>query len=426
MTEAVIYTRVSSREQQQEGFSLHAQSKMLREYAERNRLRIVRSFQDVETAKSTGRKQFDEMVRDFRRRPSCRVLLVEKTDRLYRNFRDAVAVEDLDIEVHFVKEGQIISKDSKSQAVLIYGFNLVLARHYSNNLREEVKKGMREKAAQGIYPGHAPFGYRNNKAERTIEVDPVDSPIVSRIFSLYVTGTHSLSSLAKAVRLETGRTISRNNLYLMLKNPFYTGFFKWSGQIYPGKHPLFLDRSLFNKVQSVTARHNRASYTKREIAFRGIVRCAYDGCMVTGEIQKEKYVYYRCTGNHGKCGLPRFRQEDLAERLGEQLKGLQTTEKAISAITSTVCRDRRYSADRLRAEHVRRVFGLANGAYSLYVSHDHLEKGSLLRTLFASCYIDAAGAMPIYKKPFDMIFKRAGTEAWFDYLGNESDWRESF
>jgi DNA invertase Pin-like site-specific DNA recombinase len=68
-----------------------------------------------------------------------------------------------------VKENQIISKDSKSQATLIYGFNLVMARHYPNNLREEVKKGQREKALQGIYPGHAPFGYRNYKADRTIE-----------------------------------------------------------------------------------------------------------------------------------------------------------------------------------------------------------------------------------------------------------------
>jgi site-specific DNA recombinase len=116
-------------------------------------------------------------------------LLVEKTDRLYRNLRDAVTVEELDIEVHLVKEGQIVSKDSKSQAKLIHGIHLVMARNYSENLREEVKKGMREKASQGIFPGHAPFGYRNNKAERTIEVDPVDSITEKRMFELYATGT---------------------------------------------------------------------------------------------------------------------------------------------------------------------------------------------------------------------------------------------
>ena len=104
---AVIYTRVSSREQEQEGFSLEAQSKLLREYAGRNGLEIVRAFEDVETAKTTGRTQFGEMISYLQRnRRTCRTLLVEKTDRLYRNFKDAVTLEDLDIEIHFVKIGR--------------------------------------------------------------------------------------------------------------------------------------------------------------------------------------------------------------------------------------------------------------------------------------------------------------------------------
>jgi DNA invertase Pin-like site-specific DNA recombinase len=57
-----------------------------------------------------------------------------------------------------VKEGQVISKDSNSQATFFHGINLVMARNYSDNLRAEVKKGIREKAAKGVYPGHAPFG----------------------------------------------------------------------------------------------------------------------------------------------------------------------------------------------------------------------------------------------------------------------------
>ena len=67
MKDAVIYTRVSSREQQQEGFSLGAQAKVLREYADRNGLQIVKAFEDVETAKASGRVQFSEMMTWFRR-----------------------------------------------------------------------------------------------------------------------------------------------------------------------------------------------------------------------------------------------------------------------------------------------------------------------------------------------------------------------
>src|ERR1700753_2957530 len=55
-----------------------------------------------------------------------------------------------------------------------------------------------------------------------------------------------------------------------------------------------------------------------------------DGCQLTGDIQKEKYVYYRCTGHKGKCGLPHFREEDLTDRLGDSLKGLQVLPEIVA------------------------------------------------------------------------------------------------
>jgi site-specific DNA recombinase len=141
MKPAVIYARVSSKEQEREGFSIPAQLKLLRDYAIRNDFSVVKEFVDIETAKTSGRQNFDQMVQFFTKNRHCRVVLVEKTDRLYRNFRDAVTLEDLDLEIHLVKEGQVISKDAKSQAKLIHGMQLVLARNYIENLREEVKKG---------------------------------------------------------------------------------------------------------------------------------------------------------------------------------------------------------------------------------------------------------------------------------------------
>ena len=94
---AVLYARVSSREQQQEGYSIDAQIKLLRT-SQQEGVEIVREFIEIESAKAAGRKQFAEMVTYFKRNRSCRSLLVEKTDRLYRNFRDAVTLEELDIE----------------------------------------------------------------------------------------------------------------------------------------------------------------------------------------------------------------------------------------------------------------------------------------------------------------------------------------
>src|SRR5262249_55056518 len=154
---------------------------------------------------------------------ACRTVLVEKTDRLYRNFRDCVTLEDLDVEVHLVKEGQVISKNSKSQAKLVHGIQVVIARNYIENLREEVKKGMREKAEQGIYPSRPPLGYRNNKLEHSIEIDQDKAPIARRMFELYASGQYSLSSLRAALKTEFGISLIKPHLEQLLKNPFYMG-----------------------------------------------------------------------------------------------------------------------------------------------------------------------------------------------------------
>ncbi len=345
MNQAVIYARVSSKEQEREGFSIPAQLKLLREYAMRHEFHLIEEFVDIETAKNPGRQNFQEMVRFFAKNKDCRVVLVEKTDRLYRNFRDAVTLEDLDIEIHLVKEGQIISKDAKSQAKLIHGMQLVLARNYIENLREEVKKGMREKAEQGIYPGRAPFGYRNNRADRTIEVHPANAQIVTKIFEMYASGQYSLSELQVAVRSATGKTISRAYLHTILTNPFYKGDFGWGGKLYRGTHQTFISWELQERVQAVLGGHNKPKYGKQEIAFRGLLRCAHDNCMITAERKKGKYVYYRCTGYRGKCATPRFTESEIAETLGVVVKDIYIPDVILTQLQESLNHDQKQMSE---------------------------------------------------------------------------------
>ena len=334
---------------------------------------------------------------------------------------------------------------------------------------------MHEKCRQGVFPGHAPFGYRNNKASRTIEIDPVDSPMVSRLMAAYATGAHTLSTLRKMLKTEFGKKMSKASIDWVLKNRFYIGEFKWGGETYVGTHPLFIDREIFDTVQAVFAGHNRPKYGSQEIAFRGLVNCAYDGCTVTGEIKKGKYVYYRCTGYHGKCDLPRFKEEELAARLGEPLKHLQVPREIVERIVTTLREDQKDAASKMNADRSRlegrlttvrnrmdaayldkldgkiseefwerkmadwrmeeqqvklaldalanaetqdralsaeRTLELANRAYSLYVSRDSFEKAKLLRMLLSNCSVDALTATPAYRYPFNLIFKRAKMEEW--------------
>ena len=113
--EAVLYARVSSKDQEREGFSIPAQQALLRAYAGEHGYAVVEEFVDVETAKRAGRTNFGKMVAYLRKRQTCRVVLVEKTDRLYRNLKDWVALDEFaGLEIHLVKEGAILSDDSRS------------------------------------------------------------------------------------------------------------------------------------------------------------------------------------------------------------------------------------------------------------------------------------------------------------------------
>jgi hypothetical protein len=225
-------------------------------------------------------------------------------------------LEDLDLEIHLPKEGQIISKDARSQAKLVHGINVVLARNFIENLREEVKKGMREKAEQGIYPSRPPLGYRNNKAEHTVEVDPGRAPIAKRMFELYASGQYSLQDVWRTLKREFDVKLSKSHVEKLLKNSFYVGSFHWDGMLYAGTHTPLVSRVLFDQVQAVFRGHNQPKYKKHEFAFGGLLRCAYDDCTVTAELTKNRYTYYRCTGYRGKCDLPLLSGRGIGREIG--------------------------------------------------------------------------------------------------------------
>src|SRR5208282_5453223 len=126
--------------------------------------------------------------------------LVEKTDRLYRNLKDWVTLDELDVEIHFPKEGVVLSRASRSSEKFMHGIKVLMAKNYIDNLSEEARKGMQEKAEQGIWPTKTPLGYRNitgPDGKKIIANDPALWPIVARLFEWYARGAISLKEAAR-------------------------------------------------------------------------------------------------------------------------------------------------------------------------------------------------------------------------------------
>ena len=158
MKKAVVYARVSSKEQEREGYSIPAQLSLLSEYADKNNMSVISKFIDAETAKSIGRKEFGNMLEFLKSNPEIKNLLVEKTDRLYRNFKDYISIESLDLNVHLVKENEILNLNSKSHSKLIHGFKLLMAKNYIDKGRithefiKALKKRFDEEKIEISYP----------------------------------------------------------------------------------------------------------------------------------------------------------------------------------------------------------------------------------------------------------------------------------
>ena len=202
---------------------------------------------------------------------------------------------------------------------------------------------------------------------------------------------------------------------------------------------------------------------------------AYDDCRITTELQKDKYVYYRCSQGRGKCSLPYVREEELSDRLANVLKGIYVPEGVARTIVASIQADlgkleaqqikqvaaiqQRLTTVRTRmdqiyddklegkidedfwtrkqaeyreqeremeaslfslklavtSDHVltiERVFELANKAHFLYLTRTLVERGQLLKSVLLNCTTDGVSLSPAYRKPFDLIFHRAKNEEW--------------
>lgn len=161
----ILFCRVSSKEQEETGYSLPAQEKLLTEYSEKKDFKIDKIFSISESASGkTQRKFFDEMLA-YVRKNNIKNIICEKVDRLTRNLKDAVEIndwiaEDSERQVHLVKDSLILHKESRSQEKLNWNVRLIFAQNYIDNLSEEVKKGQKEKIAQGWIPCRAKLGYK--------------------------------------------------------------------------------------------------------------------------------------------------------------------------------------------------------------------------------------------------------------------------
>lgn len=181
------YIRVSTVKQGEQGSSLSEQRDAITAFAARQGLPIRAWFEERETAAKSGRGEFSRMLAALKKGKAAGVIF-HKIDRSARNLKDWSTIQELadqGIDVRFTQESiNLASNEGK----LTGDFLAVISSHYIRNLREEVKKGIRGRLKQGLYPLQAPIGYLDQGSAKPKIPDPVRAPFVRAAFELYADG----------------------------------------------------------------------------------------------------------------------------------------------------------------------------------------------------------------------------------------------
>jgi site-specific DNA recombinase len=362
---AVILARVSSKAQEDEGYSLDSQLKLLKGYCERNNLNVIKVFKIAETAsKNQSRKVFHEMLDYISKENICH-LAVEKTDRFTRNFRDAVSIDEWleqneNRRLHAVKENILLHKNAKSDVKFMWNIHLSVAKKYTDNLREEAMKGWAEKLAQGWLPAPPPPGYITvTEGGKRVHIPNLETKcLIIRAFKLYLEPNHSIATITHelevmGLRTRKGRPYSKSNVQLMLENPFYIGINRFNGKDYPGAQETFISKEVFNKVQQKMHKKTPIIYKKHNPTFKNMIRC--DGCngIITWQLQKGRY-YGRCQRKSEICkSMKNLREDRVEELIMEHLAKLVCpSEEIISWVASSMREQHKQSIEQYEKQQI--------------------------------------------------------------------------
>lgn len=304
---AIILARVSSKEQEEEGHSLAAQVQRLRDYCLRRGLRVIRTVEIVESSTRGKRKEFHELINFAKRQSGTIAVVADAVDRVQRGFKESVMLDELiragKIELHFNREGMVIGKDAKASDIMRWDFSVMAAKSYVLQLSDNVKRSIEYKLRNGEAVCQAPPGYLNVRnpvtGKATVVLDPERGPIVEEIFRRYATGTTSLPEMtefANSMGYTTrkgGKPMTRSAVHLLIQNPFYYGQMRIKGTLYDHQYPRLITKDLFDACQAVRLGWGKKpfQYRGKESLFRGLIRCAVTGNVVTMDTKKGQYNY---------------------------------------------------------------------------------------------------------------------------------------
>ncbi len=346
----IIYSRVSTDEQAQKGFSLDYQDESLKKFCEGMGYNVVKSYREDHSAKSFNRPEWVKL-RAYAKanKKEIHKVLFAKWDRFSRNVEQAlVAIREFDsmgIEMNATEQYLDMANSDNKMVLSIY---LTAGEVERDKISSRTINGTYQAKKEGYFAGKAPYGYDNFRDElkkSTLRAN-VNSRFVKRAFAEVAMNIESVETIRKRLK-EEGMKLEKSAFSEMLKNIVYTGrikvpeFKKEPAMIVRGKYTALVDMETFNKVQTIFKgkrwHGTKPNHKNLEFPLRDFLTCELCGNQITGSLSKgrnKKYAYYHC---RNKCKT-RVSVDDANVKIGNILFNLQISEN-IKDLFSDILKD---------------------------------------------------------------------------------------
>ncbi len=310
---------------------------------------IVEILEESKSAKSPhNRPIFSDMLERIQNGEANGILCWE-INRLSRNPVDSGTIQWM-LQQGILKSVRTINREYRpDDNALLLSVESGSANQFILDLKKGVRRGLDSKLDKGLAPILAPLGYLNTKietrGENYIIKDPERFDLIRKAWDMMLSGAYNPPQILEIMNNEWGmrtrktkrkgnKPPSRNTIYRIFSDLFYTGLFYYRGKTYQGKHEPMVTLEEFDKVQILLGREGRPRPKTHEFPFTGIIRCGECGSFITA-IEKTKiikstgklktFIYYFCARKKNGCPCTQnkfLKGEDLESQIEVELKSM--------------------------------------------------------------------------------------------------------
>lgn len=328
--EGVIYARYSSHSQRE--VSIEQQVKECQKYAEAENIRITAIYSDKAVSGKTDRRpNFQKMMRDAAK-GKFRYVIAWKSNRVGRNMLDAMMndakLRDMGIRCLYTEE----DFDDTAAGRFALRNMMNVNQFYSENMAEDIRRGLMDNAEKCMVNGSIPFGYRRGK-DGCYEIDPEQASIVREIYKRFL-HEETFASIgadlnSRGIRTKRGNLWNKNSFHRMLTNETYIGVYLYSGVRKEGGVPPIISKEVFLAVQerlkvkpNPLGRHRMNS----DYLLTGKLFCGHCGSPMVGTSGTsktgDKHYYYSCQKHRQEktCDKKHVQRDYIEGRVVDKIK----------------------------------------------------------------------------------------------------------